>query len=160
MRGPNRTYIEMMLDLVDRGKTVLPKKIYKECEKICHILHEKPEITERVVQMRIKIYKEFNKYDGYHRLMNYQKFIIDYIIICKLIGNPCYITMPYRAGKTIFYKILFNMWYGKIMMERPSKAEDGAGWAFSTEKEIDEAYQYYMEKNFDNMAPIEKKEDV
>ena len=157
---PNRTYVEMMMDLSDRGKMHLPNRLYKECKQACYLLYQKPELVEQVVQMRIKIYKEFNKYDGYHRLMNYQKFIIDYVIICKLIGNSCYITMPYRAGKTIFYKILMNMWYGDIMMKRPSNADDGAGWAFSTEKEIDEAYQYYMEKNFGNMAPIEKKEDV
>ena len=114
---PNRTYVEMMLDLVDRGKTVLPKNVHNECEKMCYALYKKPELAEQVVQTRIKIYKEFNKYDGYHRLQGYQKFIIDYVIICKLIGNPCYITMPYRAGKTIFNKILMNMWYGDMMMK-------------------------------------------
>lgn len=113
----NRTYVEMMLDQVDRGKTVLPRNIYKETEKVCYILHKKPELAEQVVQMRIKIYQEFNKYDGYHRLMNYQKFTIDYVIICKLINRPCYIMMRYRAGKDVFYKILMNMWYGKIFME-------------------------------------------
>ena len=104
---PNRTYVEMMLDLTDRGNVILPSKVYKESLLMRNILHKKPELVEQVIQMRIKIYKELNKYDGYHRLMNYQKFIIDYAIICKLINKPYYITMPCRAGKGIFYKILF-----------------------------------------------------
>lgn len=29
---------------------------------------------------------------------------------------------------------------------------NGVGWAFSTKNEIDEAYQYYMEKNFGNRS--------
>ena len=144
MRGPNRTYVEMMLDQVDRGKTVLPNKVYKESENVCYILYKRPELVEQVVQMRIKIYKEFNKYDGYHRLMNYQKFIIDYVIICKLIGNSCYFTMPYRAGKTIFifYKILMNMWYGDIMMKEIGNMPRNE----------------FLQKRF-IMAPIEKKEE-
>ena len=136
MRGPNRTYVEMMLDQVDRGKTVLPAKLYREAEQIAYILHEKPEITERVVQMRIKIYKEFNKYDGYH------KFIIDYVIMCKLINRSCYICMPYRSGKTIFYKIMMNMWYGDIMMKEIGNMPRNE----------------FLQKRF-IMAPIEKKKE-
>ena len=117
MGGINRTYVEMMLDLADRGKIVLPNNLYKEAARIAYILYKNPELNEQVIQMRIKVYKEFNKYDGYHRLQDYQKFMIDYAIICKLINRPCHITMPYRSGKTIFYKILMNMWYGRMMEE-------------------------------------------
>lgn len=98
----NRTYVEMMLDLADSGKTVLHSNLYRETEQIAYILHKNPELIEQVVQMRIKIYKVFNKYDGYHRLMGYQKFMIDYAIICKLINRPCYITLGCRSGKGIF----------------------------------------------------------
>jgi len=111
----NRTYIEMMLDLTDRGKTVMPSMLYKECKNVCYLLCEHPEVVEEVVQTRIKIYKVFDKYDGYHRLAGYQKFIIDYVIICKLLGKGCYITMPRFAGQTIFYKTMMNMWYGDMM---------------------------------------------
>jgi hypothetical protein len=151
MNGPNRTYVEMMLDLADCGKIVLPNNLYKEAARIAYILYKNPELNEQVVQMRIKVYKEFNKYDGYHRLQDYQKFMIDYAIICKLINRPCYITMPYRSGKTIFYKILMNMWYGGMMVEEFGNT-DRTGRAFSNEKEIDEAYQHYMEMNFGNIS--------
>jgi len=115
---PNRTYVEMMMDLNDRGKMHLPSRLYKECEKACYLLYKKPELVEQVIQMRIKIYKEFNKYDGYHRLLDYQKFMIDYVIICKLLGKPCYVTLPGRgATKGILYKVLMNMWYGDMMMK-------------------------------------------
>lgn len=115
--GANRTYVEMMLDLVDRGKIILPNKLYIEAARISYKLYAKPGLVEQVVQTRIKVYKEFNKYDGYHRLTNYQKFMIDYAIICKVIHSPCHILLPYRAGKSIFYKIITNMWYGDMMQD-------------------------------------------
>ena len=144
LRGPNRTYVEMMLDLVDRGKTVLPRIMFKECEYITYILYKRPELVEQVVQMRIKIYKEFNKYDGYHRLQGYQKFIIDYVIICKLIGRSCYVTMSYRAGKGIFNKIMMNMWYGDMMMKeignmsRDEFLQKGFKYGYTNEEEPNE----------------------
>ena len=140
LSGPNRTYVEMMLDLADRGKTVLPNKLYNECEKICFSLYKTPELVDQVVQMRIKIYKEFNKYDGYHKLMDYQKLIIDYIIICKLINKPCYLTMPRYAGRGIFNRIMMNMWYGYMMMKEFSNTPRNE----------------FLQMRFD--APIEKEE--
>jgi hypothetical protein len=136
----NRTYIEMMLDLADRGKTILPAKLYREAERIGYILYKNPELEEQVVQMRIKIYKEFNKYDGYHILQGYQKFIIDYAIICKLINRPCHILMPDRIGKTIFYKIMMNMWYGDMMMKEFGNMPRNE----------------FLQKRF-NMPPVEKE---
>lgn len=113
----NRTYVEMMLDLADRGKTVMPSMLYRECKNAGYLLYKRPELVEQIIQMRIKIYKEFNKYDGYHRLAGHQKLIIDYIILCRLIGKPCYVTMPRHAGRSIFYKTMMNMWYGDMMIK-------------------------------------------
>lgn len=113
----NRTYVEMMLDLADRGKTVLPSMVYRQCKNVCYLLHEHLEVVEEVVQTRIKIYKVFDKYGGYYKLAGYQKFIIDYVIICKLLGKGCCITMPRFDGQTIFYKTMMNMWYGDMMIK-------------------------------------------
>jgi len=137
----NRTYVEMMLDLADRGKTVLPSMVYRQCKNVCYLLREHPEVVEEVVETRIKIYREFNKYDGYHRLMDYQKFIIDYIIICKLFGKPCYVTMPRFVGQTIFYKTMMNMWYGDMMMKEFNNTSRNE----------------FLQKRFG--MPIEKEED-
>lgn len=137
----NRTYIEMMLDLADRGKTVMPSMLYKECKNLCYLLHEHLEVVEEVVQTRIKIYKVFDKYDGYHKLVGYQKFIIDYVIICKLLGKGCYITMPRFSGQTIFYKTMVNMWYCDMMMKEFSITDRNE----------------FLQKRF-NM-PVEKEED-
>lgn len=111
---PSRTYIEMALDLNSREKYPLPTRMIINFYKIGFALHERPELIEQIVRNRVKIVKLIRDSGVYPYLHRYHYTMIDYAMACKLLGMGCYMTMPFRAGKDWFSKVLANAYYGEV----------------------------------------------
>jgi hypothetical protein len=108
-----------------------------------------PERVEDVVKERVLAGK-FTKLHNSFQWLHLELQVINTWILDETFSGDTICTMPIRMKRQP------SRTYIEMMMKRPSHAENGAEWAFSNEKEIDDAYQYYMKKNFGNRIQSDK----